>query len=61
MYVINGNIAFEGQQTSKDTYIIVQNMNSINLAVSKESQLFFVETPKRPSYTTYLEGNRGNN
>ncbi len=58
MYVLDGEVTFDGQQASKDDYIIIQSMESVNLAASKQTQLFIVETPRRPSYTTYAESNK---
>ncbi len=55
IYVIDGAVSFNGQQASKDDYIIIQTIESVTIAASKESQLFIVETPRRPSYITYAE------
>ncbi len=55
IYVIDGAVTFDGQQANKDDYAIIQTVSSVTLAASKESQLFIVETPRRPSYTTYVE------
>ncbi len=60
IYVIDGAVTFNGQQASKDDYAIIQTIASITLAASKESQLLVVETPRRPSYATYVESNREN-
>ncbi len=58
VYVLDGEVTFDEQQASKDDYIIIQSMESVNLTASKEAQLFIVETPRKPSYATYAESNK---
>ena len=55
IYVIDGAVTFDGQQANKDDYIIIQTITSVTIAAAKESQLLIVETPRRPSYSTYVE------
>ena len=55
IYVMSGELAFDGQEADQDAFVIIQDQKEIVLRAHQETQIFVVETPKRPSYVTKVD------
>ena len=55
IYVMKGAVAFDGGEADKDAFVVIQDQDRVVLTTHQETQLFVVETPKRPSYVTFVD------
>lgn len=55
IFVIAGAIEIDGNLLDKEDFIRVEETNEIVADAKAESILFIIESPAKPSYTTYIE------
>jgi len=55
IYVIEGELNYNQDIAEKDTFLIVDNEDHVDFKFKNDTQIFIVESPKRPNYVTYID------
>jgi len=54
-YLIKGELIINDKIIEEDDFLIVEDDNKFDVQATKETTLFVISSPKRPSYKTYIE------
>lgn len=54
-YLLEGEIDFDGQKAAKGDFFIIEKSSEVQMNVLKDSKVFTVFSPNKPSYPTYAD------
>ena len=55
LYVLHGHFSINGQEADDDDFIVVQDEKELKIEAHRAGEIFWLESPERPSYPTYME------
>jgi redox-sensitive bicupin YhaK (pirin superfamily) len=55
LFLLKGKLSADGQIIEKNEFFIVKDQKAIKITEAKDAVLFWIETPLRPAYKTYIE------
>ncbi|MGB3076508.1 MAG: pirin family protein [Chitinophagales bacterium] len=56
-FVVNGEVAIDSNDLKKEDFAKIENAEKITINTGGNTSLFIIESPAKPSYTTYVERN----
>ena len=54
-FILDGEVTLNKETAKKGDFIIVSEMNNINITTNSKTKVFEIKSPLRPSYSTYSE------
>ena len=54
-FILDGEVTLNKETAEKGDFIIVSEVNNINITANSETKVFEIKSPLRPSYSTYSE------
>ena len=57
-YLIEGKVQAGDKEMAVDDFFVMYSEETLTLAASEKSRLFVIQSPKQPSYKTYMEQQR---
>lgn len=54
-YLLNGSLALNNQEMDKDGFVILHDINSLNIMAQEEAELFMIESPSKVNYRRYID------
>ena len=54
-FILDGEVTLNKETAEKGDFIIVSEMNNINITANSKTKVFEIKSPLRPSYSTYSE------
>lgn len=58
VFVIAGAASLDEIELNKEDFARIEQADSVTVVAKEQSKLFIIESPLKPSYTTYIEMNR---
>jgi redox-sensitive bicupin YhaK (pirin superfamily) len=55
VYVLGGNLEVNGEQLSEHEFFKLEDEEELSFECKEGTELFIVDVPKEPGYTTFLE------
>lgn len=55
VFLIDGALSIENKELGIGDFAIIKQQETLEISASKESKLFVIESPERPSFSTYAE------
>ena len=54
-FILDGEVTLNKETAEKGDFIIVSEVNNINITAKSKTKVFEIKSPLRPSYSTYSE------
>lgn len=55
LYVLYGQFSINGEEAGEDDFIVVSDTKKLEIEAHRAGEIFWLESPERPPYPTYME------
>jgi redox-sensitive bicupin YhaK (pirin superfamily) len=55
LYALYGHFTVNGQEVNDDDFIVIQDETELKIEAHRAGEIFWLESPERPPYPTYME------
>ena len=55
LYVLHGHFSINGEEANDDDFIVATDETNLKIEASRAGEIFWLESPERPPYPTYME------